>query len=242
MIDRREAGVRVGQAVLLYLLAGVLLLSGPFVDTQAEHFPQTAYTYWWWVTELLSWPTWLPPIGVAYYAGVAVVSYWATVAFKWVYTTFRETLANVPSRRTFLGFLVLAATVGVGVGLADPGELQDHAVCQDLPETADVSFEGVYKRSDAEQAHVYIAGGHHQVWFYDMAFGEWYVMDFESGYGRTGYAYEATVEWGEETAYIIANDTSLTVYRKNETAIGTQGASLAEQYEFVAKCRGEMDG
>lgn len=141
--------------------------------------------------------------------------------------------------------LLLVAVVGllgVGVGAAaNPIDMLEHKWCQDPPDSAFINFDALYK--DADGNYIYFAGGAH-LWFYEVSEenpGDWWVHRWRGGYGRSDHAFEGTYEDHGDTHYLIADETKLTVYEKNRTAIGAQGAEKTFEAGFVANCYGEED-
>lgn len=238
-VTRREIAARLAQAVVLYLVGGIILYQSMFLDSLDDY---ETIPVWWWIETLVSWPTDVTPVGVVAIIAVVLVLFGLAKAALWLISRFRTTLSSVPSRRAFLGFMLLSATLGVGVGFAmEPLVATEHRMCQDLPDSAFVTFEGVYQEPETGDLG-YFAGGTN-LWMFegDSEAGDWDFAHKRSGYGRSGYAYEATYEKNGEYYYVIANDTSLTFYEKNRTAIGTQGATVKSQLDFVARCTGETD-
>ena len=234
----REIAARTAQAVILYLVGGIVLYQPMFLDSLDDY---DTIPIWWWVETIVSWPTDVTPTGVVVILAVVLVLFGLTKAALWLISRFRTTLSSVPSRRAFIGFMLLSATLGAGTGMViDPLAATEHSQCQDLPDSAFVTFEGVYQESSGDL--LYFAGGTN-MWMFegDSEAGDWDFAHKTSGYGRTGYAYEGTFERNGEHHYVIANDTSLTFYEKNRTAIGTQGATVKSQFDFVARCTGETD-
>jgi len=230
----REIAVRLVQAVILYLVGGIILFAPVFLDSLDDY---DTVPVSWWVEMLVSWPTEVTRTGVVAIIALVLVLFGLTKAASWVVAQFRTTLSGVPSRRAFLGFMLLSATVGAGVGVAaEPLTPTEHSHCQDLPDSAFVSFEGVYEKPNGDL--VYFAGGTN-VWMFDG--DDWFVTTKRSGYGRTGYAYEASYQRNGEYYYAIANDTSLTIYEKNRTEIGAHLLNDKRQFDFVSRCTGETD-
>lgn len=235
---RREYAARVAQAVLLYLVGGVVVWAPVFFDSLDDY---ETIPVWWYVENIATWPAG-GSIGFVFAVlTVVFVLFGLAKIGLWLVSQFRTTLSEVPSRRAFIGFVLLTVVLGVGVGAAvNPQSLMEHRQCQDLPDSAFITYEAVYRQPSGEL--MYFAGGSH-LWMYE-GHGEkadWHFEWKSGGYGRNGDAYEADVERDGGHYYVIANDSSLTIYEKGRTAIGTQGATVKSQYEFVAECRGESD-
>lgn len=238
MRNQRGIAVRIAQAVILYLVGGIVVYQSMFLDSLDDY---ETIPIWWWVETVVSWPTDVTPTGVVAIVAVVLVLFGLTKAALWLISRFRTTLSSVPSRRAFLGFMLLSATLGMGAGMVtEPLAPTEHSQCQDLPDTAFVTFEGVYQEPSGD--FIYFAGGRN-VWMFEgnSRGGSWELANKDSGYGRTGYAYEATYERNGEHYYVIANDTSLTFYKMNRTAIGAHLLTDKRQFDFVARCTGETD-
>lgn len=234
----REIAVRITQAIVLYLVGGLILYNSVLVDAARS---DKGFSAGWYLETVVMWPTGVTPTGVAVIVSAVLVLFAVTKVFSWIISRFQSTLASVPSRRAFLGFMLLAATLGAGVGMAtEPLSATEHSQCQDVPDSAFVAFEGVYQEPSGDL--LYFAGGTN-MWMFEgnSEAGDWDFAHKTRGYGRTGYAYEGAYERNGEYYYVIANDTSLTFYEKNRTAIGTQRATVKSQFDFVARCTGETD-